>query len=284
MSETLGATLAAGVEALGGGEDARTDAEVLLLEATGRPRHQLWSHPEATVSPAQRAVFVEMAERRRRGEPVAHIVGRRGFWTVELECGPDALIPRPETELLVEAALALDLPRAGVRVLDLGTGTGAIAIALAMERPGWKVIAGDASDAALAIARRNVERLGIRNVALRAGDWFDVVRPGERFALVVSNPPYVAADDPHLEAGDLRFEPRSALASGPDGLDALRAIAASAPEHLEPGGWLLVEHGFEQGEPVRGLFREAGFEGVGTRRDLAGLDRVTGGHRAGPAG
>src|SRR5690606_41469022 len=212
--------------------------------------------------------------RRVAGEPVAYLTGRRGFRHLELQVTPDTLVPRPETELLVELALERLPTDRELRIADLGTGSGAIALALASERPRASVVATDASAAALAVARANADALGIANVEFREGDWFDAVR-GERFDLVASNPPYIAEGDPHLQAGDLRFEPAMALSSGSDGLDAIRRIVAGAPAHLQPGGGLLLEHGWEQGAAVRALLSAAGFHAVATARDLEQRDRIT---------
>jgi release factor glutamine methyltransferase len=224
---------------------------------------------------------LDLVERRARGEPVAYLTDRRAFWSFEVEVGPDVLIPRPETELLVELALAAIPDMDGVAAADLGTGSGAVAIALALERPPWRVVATDASPGALVVARRNVERLGVRNVELREGHWAAALGD-ERFALIVSNPPYVAARDPHLLHGDLPGEPRSALVAGPDGLDAIRALVPGAAAHLEPGGWLMLEHGPDQGAAVRALLVAAGLTEVRTVRDLGNRDRVTLGRRDPP--
>ncbi|HEX5756737.1 MAG TPA: peptide chain release factor N(5)-glutamine methyltransferase [Arenimonas sp.] len=256
------------------GDSARIDAEALLAEALGKPRSWLYAHGNDALQPDAASTFAALLERRRQGEPVAHILGRRGFWSMELVVNADTLIPRPETELLVELALARLPADRSVRVLDLGTGSGAIALAIASERPRADVIAVDASRGALQIAQKNAARLGLGNVRALQGDWFSPVAD-ERFDVIVSNPPYIADDDPHLQQGDLRFEPRAALASGHDGLDDIRRIASDAPSHLASGGWLLVEHGWEQGEAVRAIFSAAGFDDVQTARDLEARDRVT---------
>jgi len=254
----------------------RADAEALLLHVLGQPRSWLFAHAGDVLEPDVRTAFEALVARRGAGEPVAYITGRRGFWTLELEVTGATLIPRPETELLVELALER-LPRdQACRVADLGTGSGAIALALASERPQAQVVATDASPDALAVARRNAQRLGMGNVRFVQGDWLAPLA-GERFALVVSNPPYIESADPHLAQGDLRYEPAAALASGADGLDAIRRIAAAAPAQLEAGGWLLLEHGWNQGGAVRGLLREAGCVEVFTARDLEGRERVSGG-------
>ena len=254
----------------------RADAEALLLHVLGQPRSWLFAHADDTLDMDVRTAFEALVARRAAGEPVAYLTGRRGFWTLELEVTPATLIPRPETELLVELALER-LPRDAVcRVADLGTGSGAIALALASERPQAQVIATDASAEALAVARRNARRLGIGNVQFAQGDWLTPLAD-ERFALIVSNPPYIEAADPHLAQGDLRHEPAAALASGVDGLDAIRRIVAGAPAHLGAGGWLLLEHGWNQGDAVRALLREAGYAAVFTAQDLEARDRVSAG-------
>ena len=250
------------------------DARWLLVHALGKPRSWLYAHGDAIAAPALVARFQDLVARRVAGEPVAYLTGRRGFWSFDLAVSPATLIPRVETELLVELALAR-LPRdRALRIADLGTGSGAIALALAHERPHARVVATDASDAALAVARGNGEALGIANIEFRCGDWLAPLA-GERFDLIASNPPYIASDDPHLGAGDLRHEPMAALASGRDGLDAIRAIVRDAPSHLLAGGSLLLEHGLEQGCAVRELLDAAGFIDVVTEQDLEGRDRVT---------
>jgi len=250
------------------------EAEILLAHALGQSRAWLFAHARDPVPDGAAAAFQALVARREAGEPVAYLCGRRGFWSLDLAVTPDTLIPRPETELLVELALERLPPDRELQVADLGTGSGAIALALACERPRARVIATDASAAALAVARGNAQRLGLGNVELRQGDWFAPLQ-GLRLDLVASNPPYIASDDPHLARGDLRHEPASALASGVDGLDDLRTIAAGAPAHLLPGGWLLLEHGWTQGAQVRALLDAAGFADVATCRDLEQRDRVS---------
>ena len=249
------------------------DAALLLAHALGRPRAWLYAHGDEAPDPAAMQRFEALLARREAGEPVAYLTGRRGFWRHELRVTPDTLVPRPETERLVELALERLAPGAPLRIADLGTGSGAIALALALERPRARIVATDASPAALAVARGNADALGAGNIEFRHGSWFEPLA-GERFDLVASNPPYVADGDPHLAQGDLRFEPAAALASGADGLDDIRVIARDAPAHLVPGGWLLLEHGFDQGAAVRALLLAAGFAEVGTGRDLEGRDRV----------
>ncbi|HEY8681854.1 MAG TPA: peptide chain release factor N(5)-glutamine methyltransferase [Rhodanobacter sp.] len=266
--------LAAATQRLG----ERSDAEALLLHTLGKPRSWLVAHAGDELAMDVQTAYAALVERRAQGEPVAYITGHRGFWSLELEVTPATLIPRPETELLVELALQRLPPDRSVQVVDLGTGSGAIALALAHERPQAHVSATDASTAALAVAARNAKRLGIGNVTFLHGDWLAPLA-GQRYALIVANPPYIEADDPHLEQGDLRFEPIGALASGSDGLDDIRCIVNDARTHLEPGGWLLFEHGWNQGEAARALLREAGYAEVFTARDLEQRDRVTGGRR-----
>jgi release factor glutamine methyltransferase len=250
------------------------DAQWLLVHALGKPRSWLYAHGDDVADAALVARFETLVARRVAGEPVAYLTGRRGFWSFDLTVTPATLIPRVETELLVELALAR-LPRdREPRIADLGTGSGAIALALAHERPRARVVATDASDAALAVARDNAIALGIDNIDFRRGDWLAALS-GERFDLIASNPPYIAGDDPHLGVGDLRHEPAAALASGYDGLDAIRMIVRDAPEHLVTDGWLLLEHGLEQGRAVRDLLHAAGFVDVATEHDLEGRDRVT---------
>jgi len=257
-------------------DSARVDAEVLLMHRLAKGREFLHAWPEAELKPDDRAGFDALIERRAAGEPVAYLTGERGFWTLTLRVTPATLIPRPETELLVERALQLIPPDAPWRVADLGTGSGAVALAIASERPACRIVATDRSAAALAVAADNGARLGIGNVEFRHGSWLEPLA-GESFDMIVSNPPYVAERDPHLSRGDLRFEPVAALAAGADGLDAIRAIAAGAPATLAAGGALLLEHGFDQGDAVRGILTAGRFAEATSWRDGAGLERVTGG-------
>lgn len=259
----------------------RLDAELLLAHALGQSRSYLRTWPEREPDAAQCAAFAALLERRRAGEPVAYLLGRQGFWSLDLEVAPHTLIPRPDTELLVETALTLG-PGGPARVLDLGTGTGAIALALACERPAWQVLGVDRVSEAVQLAERNRARLGLGNARFVESVWFSTLG-GERFALIVGNPPYIAADDRHLSEGDVRFEPASALVAGEDGLADIRRIVAEAPEHLEAGGWLLLEHGYDQAEAVRALFAARGFAAVESRRDLGGHQRITLGQWTGDA-
>jgi release factor glutamine methyltransferase len=277
--QTIASALVAAAKAIGG-EDARADAELLLAHLLSRPRSWLYAHGDEAMAPELALRFAALLQRRAQGEPVAYLVGRREFWSLDLEVTPATLVPRPETELLVE--LGLDRLPAGSTglVIDVGTGSGAIALAVAWERPQARVTAVDASAPALLVAQRNAVRLGLERVRFLRSDWFSAIRD-ECFDLVLANPPYLAEDDPHLREGSLPFEPASALASGRDGLDALRTICAEAPARLRPGGWLLFEHGLEQGAPSRALLQSAGFEQVHTWRDLEGRERVSGGMRPG---
>ncbi|CAN5705082.1 peptide chain release factor N(5)-glutamine methyltransferase [soil metagenome] len=253
--------------------DAR-DAELLLAYVLSREPAWLYAHGDAPLDAQAAERFEALRARREAGEPVAYLTGRRGFWTLDLEVTSDTLIPRAETERLVESALTRIPPDAATRIADLGTGSGAIALAIARDRPLAHVVATDCSDAALVVARRNAERSGIGNVEFRCGDWFAALA-GERFDLIASNPPYIAEGDPHLVQGDLRHEPPPALVSGVDGLDDLRRIVRGAPAYLLPGGWLLLEHGHDQGAAVRALLTVAGFAQVQTARDLEARERIT---------
>ncbi|WP_372018847.1 peptide chain release factor N(5)-glutamine methyltransferase [Pseudoxanthomonas sp. 10H] len=252
----------------------REDAEPLLLHALGRDRAWLFAHGSEPVDAGVAGAFRALVARREAGEPVAYLTGRRGFWTLDLQVTPDTLIPRPETELLVELALARIPADAPARVADLGTGSGAIALAIARERPQAVVVATDVAKATLAVAVANAQAHALDNVWFRRGDWTAALGH-DRFDLIASNPPYIAEGDVHLEQGDLRHEPPRALSSGPDGLDAIRTITAAAPRHLVPGGWLLLEHGLDQGAAVRGLLEQAGMVEVHTAHDLEQRDRVT---------
>ncbi len=252
------------------------DAQVLLAHALAADRAWLATHPEALLEPAQADAFFALSKRRREGEPVAYLTGTREFWGLPLAVSPAVLIPRPETETLVEAALARLPADRDFDVLDLGTGSGAIALAIAHERPRARVLATDTSAEALALARDNASRLNLTNVRFLPSDWYRGLGSA-RFQLIVANPPYVAGGDPHLTRGDLRFEPAVALTPGSDGLAALRVIVAGAPEWLTPGGHLAVEHGYDQSDAVRDLFAAAGFAGVMVYRDLAGIARVVAG-------
>lgn len=246
------------------------------MHVLGKPRAWLVAHADDAVDESQYAAFDALIARRAAGEPIAYLVGSRGFHALDLEVTPEVLIPRPDTELLVELALQRIPIDAECTVADLGTGSGAVALAIAHARPRAHVVATDSSDAALRVAQRNAARLGLDNVAFVRGDWC-VALGDARFDLIVSNPPYIAEGDPHLDEGDLRFEPHAALAAGIDGLDAIRAIVRDARVHFRAGGWLTLEHGFDHGSVVRELLTTHGYVEVFTQRDLEGRERVSGG-------
>ncbi|MEJ2632517.1 MAG: peptide chain release factor N(5)-glutamine methyltransferase [Acidihalobacter sp.] len=250
------------------------DAELLLAHVLDKPRTYLRAWPEHMLDADQTDAFEALLARRTAGEPLAYVLGRREFWSLDIEVAPGVLIPRADTETLVERALELIPADQPARVADLGTGSGAIALAIAGERPLCTVVATDRSPTALDIARRNAERLNLRNVEFQQADWCSALGAGH-FDLIVSNPPYIATDDPHLAQGDLPHEPTEALTAGPDGLDDLRRIVDCTRNHLRPGGHLLLEHGYTQGEAVHGLLRNAGFEAIRTHRDLEGRERIS---------
>lgn len=258
-------------------DTAVLDVELLLSHALDVDRAWLKTWPEHVLLSAQVSIFEDLFARRLTGEPIAFIIGSQGFWSLDLKVTPQTLIPRPETELLVETSLALDLP-ADCRAIDLGTGTGAIALALAKERPNWQLTAVDSEPAAVKLAELNSHYCQIDNVMVYQSDWFSQVPLLGRLSnyhLIVSNPPYIEIDDPHLMQGDVRFEPASALVSGVDGLDDLREVINSSVKYLETFGWLLVEHGYRQGSAVRELFKAAGFITIETMTDFNQLERIT---------
>lgn len=249
---------------------------MLLQQVLGVSRAHLLAHPEQALDEARAASYAALLQRRLAGEPLAYILGEREFFGLKFRVTPATLIPRPETELLVELALLRASSHEPLRILDLGTGCGAIALSIARARPGAEVTAVDASPEALAVARENARRLGAGSMRLLRSGWFSALA-GERFDLIVSNPPYIADGDAHLAQGDPRFEPRAALVSGKDGLDDIRRIVAGAQSHLNPGGWLLLEHGYDQAIEVREILRAEGFGGIFSARDLAGIERASGG-------
>ncbi|OCA64912.1 protein-(glutamine-N5) methyltransferase, release factor-specific [Aeromonas piscicola] len=265
---------------LAGGESPRADADVLLCHLLGCRRSYLMTWPERTLDAAQQARLQDWLSRRLNGEPIAHLIGEREFWSLPLKVSPATLIPRPDTEVLVEQALARLPPRpaspdqAPCALLDLGTGTGAIALALKSERPDADVWAVDRMPEAAALARANSAALGLP-ITVRDGSWFEPLSGAPRFGMIVSNPPYIDGADPHLAEGDVRFEPRSALVADEQGLADIRLIVAGAPAHLLPGGWLLLEHGWQQGEVVRQLLLQHGYSQVETVRDYGDNERVT---------
>lgn len=271
------ALLAQAVQTLAS-DGAQLDAEVLLAACLGKPRSHLHAWPERRITTEQQAQFLVWLQRRAAGEPVAHLTGRREFWSLDLTVTADTLIPRPETETLVELALARIPNDTSVHIADLGTGSGAIALAIASERPHTHIIATDISPRALDIAIQNAQRLDIRNVRFIEGSWCTPL-PARPFDFILSNPPYIAESDPHLRAGDVRHEPRSALAAGPQGLDDLQRLVRCAAGHLAGNGWLLVEHGYNQGNNVKQLFSESGYRDISDHADAAGISRVTMGRR-----
>ncbi|EKS6730180.1 peptide chain release factor N(5)-glutamine methyltransferase [Enterobacter mori] len=261
------------VSELSESESPKRDAEILLEHVTGKSRTYLLAFGETLLTAEQEAQLAALLARRKTGEPVAHLVGEREFWSLPLFVSAATLIPRPDTECLVEQALAR-LPTAACSILDLGTGTGAIALALATERPDCTVTAVDVMPDAVTLAQRNVERLGLGNVTVLQSSWFTALE-NRLFALIVSNPPYIDEHDPHLAQGDVRFEPLTALVAANEGLADLDHIVTTSRQHLLPGGWLLVEHGWTQGNAVRALFTNAGYREVATCRDYGGNERLT---------
>lgn len=263
------------VQRLAYSESPKRDAEILLGFVTGKSRTFILAFGETILTPAQQAELNELLARRERGEPVAHLVGEREFWSLPLRVSAVTLIPRPDTECLVEHALTR-LPDSPCAILDLGTGTGAIALALASERPDCDVTALDVVPEAVALAKANAENLGITNVRVLQSHWFNALN-AQRFALIVSNPPYIDEADPHLSEGDVRFEPKSALVAENHGLADLETLVNDSRRFLEPGGWLVLEHGWTQGESVRRLLGDAGFTEVATYKDYGDNDRLTSG-------
>ena len=239
-------------------DSPRLDAEILLAHCLKKPRSHLLAWPDKVLQSAQLKQFRQLLQRRIDGQPISYLIGTREFWSIDLSVTPEVLIPRPETELLVETALA-KLPSSSLQVADLGTGSGAIAIALAKERPNWQIIATDQSEAALSIATQNAAQQGLSNIEFRHGNWCGAL-PETGFDLIISNPPYIAESDPHLSQGDVRFEPPQALASGADGLDDIRQIISQALTFLKPNAWLMLEHGYNQSSAVSRLFNEAQLE------------------------
>ena len=254
------------------------EAAVLLTHVLGVTRAHLHTRPEQVLRESQLRDYFDLVARRKAGEPVAYLIGRREFWSMDLLVNQHTLIPRPETELLVELALTRIPPQAEFDILDLGTGSGAIALAIAGERPRCRITATDVSSQALDVARANAERLNLLNVAFREGSWFTPFRD-HQFDIILSNPPYVAEGDPHLTEGDLPAEPRRALVAGPSGMEMLTTIAQQALRHLRAGGWLLMEHGYDQGAGVAALLSKAHYHHVRTWRDPAGNERITSGQR-----
>lgn len=263
-------------------DSARLDSELLLGQVLQQSRTWLHTWPDKTVEATQQQTFEALLQRRLAGEPIAHILGEQDFWSLRLTVSPATLIPRPDTERLVELALERIPPEADWSIADLGTGSGAIALALAAERPRCRIIATEQSSAALDVARANAARHRLNNAQFIQSDWLSGIPGSQRFEMIVSNPPYICEADPHLSRGDVRFEPRSALTAGADGLDAIRLIIQQSGPRLLPGGWLLLEHGYDQGEAVQELLRAAGYGEVADFIDYGGNPRVAVGQR--PAG
>lgn len=270
---TVKQALAIGRQQLAQVETPALEAEILLAHLLKKDRSWLFAWSEKTLQAQQLQDYSALLKQRITGMPIAYITGYREFWTLDLQVSPDTLIPRPETELLV--SLALEKGGDNARILDLGTGSGAIALAIASEQASWNITATDQSSAALAIATKNALKHNLNNVHFIQGSWFQPLNTQEKFDLIVSNPPYVAATDAHLQQGDLPFEPAAALSSGEDGLDDLRLIIDAAKKHLVSAGWLMVEHGFDQGSAVQKSFQQAQFNEIITYQDLQQQDRVT---------
>jgi len=257
-------------------DSPRLDAEVLLCHVLQKNRSHLLAWPDKVVEKDQLTAFEKLLAKRIAGTPIAHLTGSREFWSLPLKVTADTLIPRPETELLVEQVLSTYPADTAISLLDLGTGTGAIALAIASERPNWRIIATDISSAALDVARENARQLGINNVEFRQGNWLDCVQD-ECFDIIVSNPPYIPREDKHLQQGDVRFEPLSALASGEDGLDDIRIIVRDSLDHLTPGGHLLIEHGYDQQQKMLEIFTFFGLQEIHQQQDMANNPRTTSG-------
>ncbi len=254
-------------------DTARLDTEILLAKAVQKPRTFLYTWAEKNLSDSEKKQFEHWFDQRLSGKPIAYIIGEREFWSLELQVNDSTLIPRPDTELLVETALEI-LPQTPQTVLDLGTGTGAIALALASERPQWSITAVDNSVAAVHLAIENCRRLGFTNIEITRSDWYYNVGQ-KQFDAIVSNPPYIDEGDPHLKVGDVKFEPHSALVANNKGLSDIQTIIEQSHRYLNPQGYLMIEHGWKQGEDVRGLLRAENFSDVETRKDLSGNERVS---------
>lgn len=259
--------------------DSRLDAEILLAHVLNKNRAYLFAHPEALVPPEQLDLYNKLIVKRAEGMPIAYLTGYRDFWSLNLKVNEHTLIPRHETELLVELILDLIPDRSNTTILDMGTGSGAIALAIAKERPDWDIIACDFSKEALKIAQENALRLKITNVIFHHSDWFKAL-PKKQYHAIISNPPYISERDPHLNQGDIRFEPLTALASGQDGLADLQYIIEHGFEYLLPDGLLLLEHGYNQKNQLRAILDKSGYKSVNCWQDIQGNDRVSGGRRS----
>lgn len=255
-------------------ESASLDAEVLLCQALNKPRSFLRAWPDNPLHPEQLTAFKTLLEQRQKGIPIAYITGSREFWSRDFQVSPDVLIPRPDTELLIELSLKLIPKNEAVKIIDLGTGSGIIAVTLAAERPHAQISATDLSPAALRIAQLNADKHHLNNIQFYSSDWFADI-PDTKFNLVISNPPYIAEDDSHLQQGDVRFEPQTALSAPDQGLGDIKIIADAARRYLEPYGHLLIEHGYNQQKPVQALFKDLHYDNVQTYTDLSGQPRVT---------
>jgi len=255
-------------------DSPRLDAELLLVHILGKNRSFVYSHSETLLSSEQIDHYEHLLQRRHGGEPLAYLIESKEFWSLPISVTQQVLVPRPETELLVELALACFLPKQTIRVADLGTGSGAIAIALAHERPHWQLVATDISKSALKIARKNAKALALQNINFLSGHWFAPLK-NLRFDLIICNPPYIDSCDPHLDRPELGYEPRQALVSEDHGLGDIKHIIKKAPHHLVRNGFLILEHGYNQGASVRKLFEQRGFSAVSSRRDLSGQERAS---------
>jgi release factor glutamine methyltransferase len=255
-------------------DSPRLDAEVLLSHILEKDRSYFIAWSEKTLDDEQLEAFHRLIRQRQQGTPIAYLLGYRDFWTLTLKVTPDTLIPRPETELLVETALNKIVNQPDCKILDLGTGSGAIALAIASECPNTEIIATDSSEQALKIARENAQRNHIHNATFLSSNWFESI-PVQQFDIIISNPPYIPQEDPHLSRGDVRFEPISALASGEDGLDDIKTLIQQAKNYLKPNGWLMLEHGYDQGKNVPALLEKHGFKAIKCLQDFSGNDRIS---------
>lgn len=271
---TLSQLLSDAADKLASSDSARLDAEVLLAHALDKQRSYLYSYPEQTLSADTLKIFTALIEKRRQGTPIAYLTGQKEFWSLTLTVNETTLIPRPETELLVEQALKRIPVNESLTIADLGTGSGAIAIAIASERPDCSVIASDRQYASILLARQNAVHAKLKNIHFICSDWCNALTH-QCLDLIVCNPPYIAENDPHLSAGDVRFEPHHALAAGPDGMDDIQLIIKQSVNILKPGGWLILEHGFDQQEAVQKQLQENNYTGIETCKDLAGHPRVS---------